>query len=66
MHLHDAQRHSIPPPIRHSVYTLLTNLPFHYPGTDVAPWLLEEVPFLKVEKVGRLRVDRRGRRTVFV
>ena len=30
---------STPPPIRHSVYTL-RNLPFHHPGTDVAPWLL--------------------------
>ena len=85
MHLHDAQSRSTPPPVRHSVYTLLTNLPFHHPGTDVAPWccaastrphlhtrrsvppvsgVVEEVSFLKVEKAGRLRVDRRGRRTV--
>ena len=30
----------LPPPKRHSVYTLLTNLAFHHPGSDVAPWLL--------------------------
>ena len=38
--LNQISSRSTPPPIRHSVYTLLTNLPFHHPGTDVAPWLL--------------------------
>ena len=32
---------STPPPTRHSVYTLLTNLPFHHTGTDVAPCCCE-------------------------
>ena len=45
-----------PPSIRHSVYTLLINLPFHRPGTDVAPWLLrgETRPHLHTRRSSRL------------